>query len=78
MCERLLADTGVAILPGQEFGRPAEELTARLAYVNFNGEQALAAARQLEPDSEPNESFLQHNCPETIEAVDRICNWVTD
>ena len=47
LCERLLVETGVAILPGHEFGRPAEELTARLAYVNFDGEQALEAVDRI-------------------------------
>jgi aspartate aminotransferase len=36
LAERLLADTGVATLPGEAFGRPPEELTLRLAYVNFD------------------------------------------
>ncbi len=37
MCEALLTQTGVAVLPGSDFGRPPEELTARLAYVDFDG-----------------------------------------
>ena len=43
LCERLLAETGVALLPGSAFGRPETELTARVAYVNFDGRSALAA-----------------------------------
>ena len=42
-CERLLAETGVAVLPGSSFGRPESELTARLAFVDFDGARALAA-----------------------------------
>ena len=40
----LLNETGVAALPGSEFGRPGSELTARLAYVDFDGRSALEAA----------------------------------
>ena len=47
MCTRLLADTGVAILPGSEFGRGDEELSARLAYVNFDGARALTASESI-------------------------------
>ena len=43
MCRRLLEDTGVAILPGGDFGCSPEELTARLAYVDFNGKAAIEA-----------------------------------
>ena len=37
LCEKLLQDIGVAILPGEAFLTPPEELIARLAYVNFDG-----------------------------------------
>ncbi|CAM2068197.1 Aminotransferase [Sulfidibacter corallicola] len=40
-CEALLQETGVAILPGSAFGRPPNELTARIAYVDFDGAEAL-------------------------------------
>ncbi len=35
LCERLLQDTGVALLPGTAFGMNQEELVARLAFVDF-------------------------------------------
>ena len=41
LCERLLADSGVALLPGSAFGMPPDALTARLAYVDFDGAAAL-------------------------------------
>jgi aspartate aminotransferase len=76
LCERLLADTGVAVLPGSHFGRPPEELAARLAYVNFDGEAALSAVRDL-PDGTPvDDAFVVRWCPGTVEAIDRIAGWV--
>ncbi|MEX0772592.1 MAG: aminotransferase class I/II-fold pyridoxal phosphate-dependent enzyme, partial [Balneolales bacterium] len=41
LCEQILEDTGVAMLPGVVFGRPKAELTARIAYVDFDGDLAL-------------------------------------
>jgi len=41
ICEKVLEDTGVALLPGVSFGLPPEALCARLAYVDFDGAQAL-------------------------------------
>ncbi|PSR11342.1 MAG: aspartate aminotransferase, partial [Bacteroidetes bacterium] len=51
LCEQLLTESGVALLPGVAFGRPATELTARLSFVDFNGEQLLhqVAAQPEEP-----------------------------
>ena len=39
-------DTGVALLPGSAFGRPENEFTARLAYVNFDGAKALNLSKK--------------------------------
>lgn len=76
LSERLLADTGVAVLPGQEFGRPEPELTVRLAYVNFDGERALRGASRLNSGELPGIEFLRAYCAETLEAVDRIGDWI--
>ncbi|RKZ37154.1 MAG: aspartate aminotransferase [Gammaproteobacteria bacterium] len=78
LCERLLEDTGVAILPGEVFGRPPEELSARLAYVNFDGARTLVAAAQVPKDRILDRSYLETNCGNTLAAVDAICNWLED
>jgi aspartate aminotransferase len=78
MCERLLTDTGVAILPGADFERPLNELSARLAYVNFDGSQALAASREIPLDQELTEEFLTRHAAETIEAMERLAAWVSE
>lgn len=77
LCERLLEDTGVAILPGSVFGRPSEELTARLAYVDFDGQAALDAAAAFQ-DRDLGEAFLRERCGDVLEAIDRICTWVAE
>jgi aspartate aminotransferase len=74
-CERLLDEAGVAVLPGYCFGRPREELTARLAYVDFDGARALAAAEQY-PASQPlDEAFLKTYCGTMLEAIELLCGW---
>ena len=76
LCERLLNDTGVAILPGSNFGRPPTELTARLAYVDFDGAKAIAAAESLAKDAPIDNQFIATHCHATIEAIDRTCAWL--
>lgn len=75
-CRRLLLETGVAVLPGSVFGRPPEELTARLAYVDFDGARALAAAEQIPPDKDLETDFLETYCGGMLAAIDRICEWL--
>jgi aspartate aminotransferase len=76
-CHRLLEETGVAILPGSDFGRPPEELTARLAYVDFDGGKALAASQAIGLDRDLDETFVDEYCGNVVEAVERLCEWAT-
>ena len=78
LCERLLQDTGVAILPGVDFGRPKVELTARLAFVDFDGARALAGAEVLPRDRPLDEAYRQTYCANILSAVDRLCEWLQE
>jgi aspartate aminotransferase len=75
-CKRLLKDTGVAMLPGSDFGRQPEELTARLAYVDFNGDEALQASMKMENDP-IDDAFLEKHCHKLIEAMGVLGKWLT-
>jgi aspartate aminotransferase len=76
LCERLLQETGVAILPGSSFGRPANELTARIACVDFDGAKALAAVEQVSSDRELGEAFLADYCEKVVVAITKTCEWL--
>ncbi len=78
LCERLLAERGVAILPGSAFGRPASELTARVAYVNFDGSKALAASETVPLHQKLPEDFISQICGETIGAAQEIAGWLSE
>lgn len=75
LCERILEETGVVLLTGEAFGREAGELNARLAYVNFDGRQALDASSAVPLNQELGPSFLRHYCSETMEAIERVTEW---
>jgi aspartate aminotransferase len=77
LCERLLEETGVAILPGAEFDRPPEELTARLAYVDFDGAKALTASETIPLDQQLPDTFVETWCGNVLKAVELIAEWVT-
>jgi len=77
MCKKILTETGVAILPGSEFGRPDSELTARMALVDFNGSQALANAEPYPLTGELPEQFVNENCTRVMEATHKLCDWFT-
>ncbi|MFU8860963.1 MAG: pyridoxal phosphate-dependent aminotransferase [Cyclonatronaceae bacterium] len=78
LCNKLLDDTGVAVLPGSVFGRPPEEMTMRLAYVDFDGALALKSAATLPEGSRISEDFLLMNCRDMLDAADLMCSWITN
>jgi len=73
-CRRLLDETGVATLPGSAFGRPDDELTLRLSYVDFDGEAALAAARGRGVGA-VDDSFIETYCARVLEAIALMARW---
>lgn len=64
LCERLLAETGVALLPASAFGFSSNYLAARLAYVDFD-----------EPQDEEIFSLDQHGA-RIIEGIQLIGDWL--
>jgi len=76
MCNAILRDAGVAMLPGKDFGRQPEELTVRIAYVDFDGEAALKAAMEKEADKPISEKFLNQYCPNVIKAINLVIAWM--
>ena len=78
MCELLLEETGVAILTGEAFCRPEDDLTARLAYVNFDGTAVLRASRDVPLEQELDEQFFLQHTSDTLKGVAAIAEWCQD
>ena len=76
LCKQLLEDTGVALLPGSDFGRPADELTARMAYVDFDGARVMSAASAIPHEDKLDREFLFVSCGNMLAAIDHLCDWV--
>ncbi len=70
----LLEETGVAFLSGCSFGRPDSELTARIAFVDFDGAAAMkyVAERDL---SALAETDLRICCGRVLDGIESLCGW---
>ena len=75
LCNMLLEETGIAMLPGHEFGSDPSELTVRIALVDFDGSEALAAAADEYTDKEIDLAFFKKQMPLLTEAFDRLVEW---
>ena len=76
LCEAVLKDTGVAFLPGMDFGRQPEELTCRLAYVDFEGELVLEKAMSEFKGKPIDNEFLGKYCPKMVKSLDLLEEWL--
>jgi aspartate aminotransferase len=76
-CDQILNDVGVAMLPGSDFGQSPEDLTARIALVDFNGASALRGLATVPEDTDPDEAFLHEHCGAVVTGIDRLCRWLT-
>jgi aspartate aminotransferase len=76
LCQRLLDEAGVAVLPGSSFGREPDEWTLRMALVDFDGAKALAALETRPRDEPVSMAFLETHCPSVLDGVRRLIRWV--
>ncbi|TVQ84543.1 MAG: aminotransferase class I/II-fold pyridoxal phosphate-dependent enzyme [Micavibrio sp.] len=72
LCEILLQETGVALLAGQAFGMAPDYLSARLAFVDFDGAAALEAAKTETVDR----VFVRKYCTKTCDGIAAIKTWL--
>lgn len=77
LCEQLLQDTGIALLPASDFGCAPSILCARLSYVDFDGAGALALANENYADQPLDETYLKKTAGKLLEAVDVLQKWLT-
>ena len=70
LCKTLLDETGVAVLPGSDFGFPINKLIFRLSYVDFNGAEFLKVK-----DSDITEENLSKYAPKVVKGVQQIINF---
>jgi len=76
LCLQLLNDTGVALLHGSSFACDEKEFTARMAYVDFDGARALAAAKVITLHEPLPEDFNRIYCSKVVDGIAQITGWL--
>jgi len=75
LAEALLMETGVACLPDEEFGLEPKQLVLRLAYLNFDGKNALKLSMKLNVDPLPD-SFVKNKCFNIYSGIQKLTTWI--
>ena len=72
MCEAILKETGVAMLPGSDFGFKPKKMLTRLSYTDFNGTEFF---KNISNYNSINDDIIEKYAPNVVEGVKKLSNW---
>ena len=72
MCKNILKETGVALLPGSDFGFNESKMLARLSFTDFDGEKFM---NSIEEDQSIDFDIIKKLAPKVVEGVDNLKKW---
>ena len=72
MCDSILNDTGVALLPGSDFGFAQTQMLARLSFTDFDGQEFMS---KIEDNKKIDNDHIAKFAPKVVEGVDKLKRW---
>ena len=72
LCEAILNETGVAMLPGSDFGFKPKRMLTRLSYTDFDGSKFYNNVKDY---NSIDEDMIKEFAPSVVEGVTRLSNW---
>ena len=72
MCQAILEETGVAMLPGSDFGFSSKKMLTRLSYTDFDGSVFL---RNVLNQKKVNDQMIEEFAPNVVEGVKKLSIW---
>ena len=73
MCSDILEKTGVALLPGSDFGFSKERMIVRLSFTDFNGQEFMD---YIKKNNKLDTSLISKFAPKIAEGINRLKAWV--
>ena len=72
MCNIILKETGVALLPGSDFGFKKEKMLARLSFTDFDGKIFM---HEYEKKHKIDNELISQYAPKVAEGIDTLKKW---
>ena len=72
MCDSILKNTGVALLPGSDFGFNSNKMLARLSFTDFDGQKFMD---QIHDNEIINDEKINKLAPKIVYGVDKLKKW---
>ncbi len=72
MCDKILNDTGVVLLPGSDFGFNSNRMLARLSFTDFDGQMFM---NEIQDDEIIDYKKIKKLAPKIVEGVEKLKKW---
>ena len=72
MCDDIINKTGVALLPGSDFGFKSKKMLARLSYTDFDGDIFL---KNINSGKKLDDDLVKKYAPNVVEGTNKLVEW---
>ncbi len=72
MCDNLLKETGVVLLPGSDFGFDKKRMLARLSFTDFNGQDFM---KNIKGEKKIDNDLILKFAPKIVEGINKLKKW---
>ena len=72
LCQAILNETGVAMLPASDFGFKPNKMLTRLSYTDFNGDNFL---KNIPSSGNISDDEIRKYAPNVVEGIKMLSNW---
>ena len=72
MCDNILKETSVALLPGSDFGFDKNQMLARLSFTDFDGQEFM---KHTQSGQTIDKNLILKLAPKIVEGVDKLKKW---
>jgi aspartate aminotransferase len=72
LCDAILDETGVAMLPGSDFGFKPKRMLTRLSYTDFDGSEFF---RNVTNHNSIDDVMIKKYAPNIVDGVSKLANW---
>jgi len=75
LCDKILKETGFAMLPGSDFGMYEKLFITRIAFVDFDGKKAL---KYVKYKKNLSYDFIKIICPKIFRGIEKLKKWIQE
>ena len=72
MCDKILKETGVALLPGSDFGFDKKRMLVRLSFTDFNGKNFM---KEYEKNNLLDNEVIKNLAPKVAVGINKLKKW---